>query len=88
MSSNGFKGAARVAASVQPQDEPKEREPTIARRSPFAPATKLCPKCLAPLKGTGGIGGWLVPMNYHCPKCGYTGTVYFEKENQPDERKG
>jgi len=65
---------------VHPQDEPAEREPRLARRSPFAPSTKLCPKCLNPLKRLNGLGGWLIPQDYYCPKCGYTGTVFVEKE--------
>lgn len=70
---------------MQPEDQRGEREPTLARRSPFAPATKLCPKCLSPIRGTGGIGGWLVPMSYYCPKCGYSGTVFVEKESEADK---
>jgi hypothetical protein len=70
---------------MHPQDKPEEREPRLARRSPFAPSTKLCPKCLAPLKGTGGLGGWLIPMSYYCPKCGYSGTVFIEKERESGE---
>jgi hypothetical protein len=72
---------------MQPQDEPTGREPRLARRSPFAPAKKLCPKCLSPLKGTGGLGGWLIPMNYYCPKCGYSGIVFVEKEDDQEEGK-
>ena len=74
-----------VAESVKPNDQPDNKQPRLARRSPFSPATKLCPKCLAPLKGTGGIGGWLIPMNYYCPKCGYSGTVFIEKDSQTGE---
>jgi len=70
---------------LQPEDDPSEREPKLARRSPFAPATKLCPKCLAPLKRLNGLGGWLIPQDYFCPKCGYTGTVFVEKESDSDK---
>jgi len=75
-----------IANPVPPQDEPQDRQPTLARRSPFAPATKLCPKCLSPLQGGGGIGGWLIPMNYFCSRCGYSGTVFIERE--PEKEKG
>ena len=84
---NGFKAGDGVATSVHPEDEPPKREPRLARRSPFTPAQKLCPKCLAPLKGSGGLGGWLIPMNYYCPRCGYSGTVFIEKDNEGDEGK-
>jgi len=72
---------------MQPQDESSEREPRLARRSPFAPARRLCPKCLSPLRGTGGLGGWLIPMNYYCQNCGYSGIVFVEKEGEPEEGK-
>jgi hypothetical protein len=65
------------------QGDPGEREPRLARRSPFVLSTKLCPKCLAPLSSANELGGWLVPMNYYCSKCGYSGTVYLEKEPGP-----
>ena len=73
---------------MQPKDEPGEKQPTLARRSPFAPARKLCPKCLSPLQGGGGLGGWLIPMNYFCQKCGYSGTVFVEEKQQPEKGKG
>jgi hypothetical protein len=70
---------------VQPPDEPAESEPRLARRSPFALSIKLCPKCLGPLKGLNGLGGWLIPQDYFCPKCGYTGIVFIEKEASSDK---
>ncbi len=73
---------------MQPSVDPDEREPKLARRSPFALSMKLCPRCLNPLKGMNGLGGWLVPMDYYCPKCGYAGTVFVEKEAESDEREG
>jgi hypothetical protein len=60
----------------------------LARRSPFAPAPKLCPRCLSPLQGRGGLGGWLIPMSYYCTKCGYSGTVFLEQEKQQEKEKG
>ena len=72
---------------MQPQSGPEDGEPRLARRSPFAPVTKLCPRCLAPLeKANSSIGGWLVPLNYYCSKCGYSGTVFVEKESETDSR--
>jgi len=85
--SNGFKGADAVASLMQ-QDDQGDRQPTLARRSPFVPARKLCPKCLSPLKGGGGLGGWLIPMSYYCEKCGYSGTVFIEQERQEEKEKG
>ncbi len=72
---------------MQPQGERGEREMRLARRSPFAPATKLCPRCLSPLKELNrAMTGW-IPMDYYCAKCGYSGTVFFEKEPEPDKGK-
>jgi uncharacterized protein with PIN domain len=71
---------------MQPQGEPEEREPRLARRSPFAPVTKRCPKCLTPLKELNrAMTGW-VPMEYYCPSCGYSGIVYVEQE--PEQKAG
>lgn len=67
--------------------DPDEREPTLARRSPFALSVKLCPRCLSPLKSANELGGWLIPMSYYCPKCGYSGTVYLEKETEREAGK-
>lgn len=65
---------------MQPSGETEEREPRLARRSPFTPVTKLCPNCLSPLKELNrAMAGW-IPMDYYCPKCGYSGIVYLEKE--------
>ena len=73
---------------MQPQDDTEGKEPKLARRSPFARAAKLCPKCLSPIdpirNPIGELWG-IVPTNYQCTKCGYTGTVYIEKE--PDSGK-
>lgn len=60
---------------------PGDRVPRLARRSPFAPATKLCPRCLSPLKTVLGLPG-MTPPSYLCPKCGYAGTVYLERESE------
>jgi uncharacterized protein with PIN domain len=72
---------------MQDQGEPEEREPRLARRSPFSPVAKLCPKCLSPLNELNrAMAGW-IPMEYYCPKCGYSGIVYIEKEPAPDTGK-
>ena len=64
-------------------EEPREREPRLARRSPFVLSGKLCPRCLAPMepiKNTiGGLYG-IAPTYFECPRCGYSGLVYLEKE--------
>jgi len=79
---NGFKGASAVATVVQPADNLDDREPKLARRSPFVLATKLCPRCLNPLEGRSKLGGWLIPQDYYCTKCGYSGSVFVEKEHE------
>jgi len=71
---------------MPPQDKPEERQPTLARRSPFAPATKLCPRCLSPLKTVLGLPG-MTPPRYECEKCGYGGVVFIEREQQPEKGK-
>ncbi|HYC26437.1 MAG TPA: hypothetical protein VEB67_00255 [Nitrososphaerales archaeon] len=62
------------------KDEGDERQPRLARRSPFVPATKLCPRCLSPLSTRGKLGGWLIPQDYFCSKCGYAGTAFLERD--------
>ena len=56
-----------------------EGRPRVVRKSPLDPVIKLCPKCMAPLKGGSKFGGWLVPQDYYCEKCGYKGVVFLEK---------
>jgi len=72
---------------VQPEEGPGEHEPRLARRSPFALETKLCPKCLSPLKGSSKLGGWLIPQDYYCTNCGYSGTVFVEREHDTGTEK-
>ena len=84
---NGFKGTNPLAPQMQSQGGPDEREPKLARRSPFAPAAKLCPRCLSPLKELNrAMAGW-IPMEYYCTNCGYSGMVYVEKEPDSDTGK-
>jgi hypothetical protein len=63
-------------------DEPEDdgRKAKLARRSPFAPAEKLCPRCLNPLSAGSELGGWLVPQSYYCTKCGYSGSAFLERD--------
>jgi hypothetical protein len=68
-----------VAENVPAESEPGDKAPRLARRSPFAPVTKLCPRCLNPLQTVLGLPG-MTPPSYFCSKCGYAGTVYLEKE--------
>jgi hypothetical protein len=71
---------------VDSEGSPEEREPRLARRSPFAPEPKLCPRCLSPLSDvTGDLLGF-IPSEYHCRKCGYQGPVYVVDDK--DQRKG
>ena len=67
-----------AAFFVQPSSDPEEEVPRLIRRSPLAPATKLCPRCLRPLSGRSKLGGWLIPQDYFCSNCGYTGTAFLE----------
>ena len=65
---------------MHPQEAPGEREPRLARRSPFVPEAKLCPRCLKPLKVFNRDLMGFVPSEYSCPSCGYVGSVYLTKE--------
>jgi len=59
--------------------EPPEGKPRVVRKSPLEPVMKLCPKCMAPLQRGSKVGGWLIPQDYYCEKCGYKGVVYLER---------
>lgn len=72
-----------VAQTVPAESEPGDRPPRLARRSPFAPATKLCPRCLNPLKTVLGLPG-MTPPSYECQKCGYAGVVFLEKDSDEE----
>jgi uncharacterized protein with PIN domain len=73
---------------VERQGEPGEREAKLARRSPFAPEPKLCPRCLSPVRAVNSDLVGFVPSEYYCPKCGYSGTVYVVKEKDDTGREG
>ncbi|MDV3293954.1 MAG: hypothetical protein LYZ70_06755 [Nitrososphaerales archaeon] len=66
--------------------DPDDSRPHFTRRSPLEPMQKLCPKCLKPLQKGGKFGGWLVPQDYYCPNCGYSGMVYLEKPYPHEEK--
>ncbi|MEM0075070.1 MAG: hypothetical protein QXG05_01310 [Nitrososphaerota archaeon] len=42
-------------------------------------STKLCPRCLSPLKMATPLAGWVTPAEYYCEKCGYRGYIALEK---------
>jgi ribosomal protein L37AE/L43A len=67
---------------LQPSPD-DDREPELVRRSPLAPATKLCPRCLSPLVPRSKFGGWLFPQDYYCNKCGYAGSAFLERSEEP-----
>jgi hypothetical protein len=52
--------------------------PRLVRRKAFSKTPKLCPSCLSRLEKLGELGGWLLPQNYYCPRCGYEGYAYLE----------
>ena len=72
---------------MQDEEAGEDMQPRLARRSPFAKAPRLCPRCLSPLSGVSELGVWLVPQDYYCPVCGYRGKVYVEKKPEDKERK-
>jgi hypothetical protein len=53
--------------------------PRLVRRKVFANRPRLCVVCLTPLEKLSGLGGWLIPQDYLCPKCGYRGYAYLEE---------
>ena len=70
---------------MHPEGSPEEREPRLARRSPFAPEAKLCPRCLSPLTNvTGDLLGF-IPAEYRCSKCSYQGPVYVVDDKASEE---
>lgn len=62
-----------------------ERVPRIVRRNPSKPVTKYCINCLSPLSKGSQLGGWLLPQDYYCDKCGYKGYVYLEDRRSEGE---
>ena len=72
---------------MKPTSESDEAVPKFVRRSPLAPAAKLCPRCLKPLIARSKLGGWLVPQDYFCANCGYAGTAFVERSGEPEPGK-
>ncbi|MGP8124760.1 MAG: hypothetical protein ACLQEQ_02700 [Nitrososphaerales archaeon] len=64
---------------MEPENDPEAGRPRLVRRSPLNPAQKLCPRCLHPVRNASKLGGWLIPMNYYCTNCGYSGTAFLER---------
>lgn len=71
-----------------PGEEPDGGGPRLARRSPFAPEAKLCPRCLKQLKVVNRDLMGFVPPEYYCPSCGYSGVVYLSEEPGKGTEKG
>lgn len=61
--------------------------PRLVRRKVFANRPRLCVVCLTPLEKLSGLGGWLIPQDYLCPKCGYRGYAYLEEVPKEDKKK-
>lgn len=45
---------------------------------------KVCPVCYSEdIHLSKGFGtGWLTPSSYYCEKCGYSGNLYLETDNE------
>ena len=72
---------------MEPESDAEVGRPRLVRRSPLKPAPKLCPRCLHPVKNASKLGGWLIPMSYHCPNCGYSGTAFLERTSSEEGRE-
>jgi hypothetical protein len=82
----GFRHASvGVQASLSPSEDPEEGMPRLVRRNPSKLVVKYCVNCLSPLEKGSELGGWLVPQDYYCKKCGYKGYVYLEDRRSEDE---
>ena len=48
------------------------------------PAPIFCPRCGSPeIELSSSLDYWLTPRKYLCPKCGYTGILVMELEEDP-----
>ena len=46
-------------------------------------AILVCPRCGSPkIKRLRGFYGWLLPVTYVCPECGYKGPIVLEIEEE------
>jgi hypothetical protein len=70
---------------LSPSEDSDEGMPRLVRRNPSKPVIKYCVNCLSPLEKGSELGGWLVPQDYYCKKCGYKGYVYLEDRRSEDE---
>lgn len=73
---------------MRPEGGHEEREPRLARRSPFVAESKLCPKCLSPVKALSGDLVGFAPSSYVCSKCGYSGPVYVVRDKDAPPESG
>ncbi|NLE04161.1 MAG: hypothetical protein GX638_05080 [Crenarchaeota archaeon] len=49
------------------------------------PVPIFCPRCASPeIKLSSSLDYWLTPRKYICPKCGYTGILVMELEEDRD----
>lgn len=72
-------------ARLPAEGDPDEAMPRLVRRNPSKPVTKYCINCLSPLEKGSQLGGWLLPQDYFCKKCGYKGYVFLEDRRSEDE---
>ena len=48
----------------------------------------VCPKCNSPdIRRAGSVEGWLLPEQWTCDKCGYTGILVKELDTEARTRK-
>jgi len=74
-----------ATTSTDLEDE-KSGTPRLVRHKVFSTTPRLCPVCLTPLQKIGELGGWLIPQNYLCPKCGYNGIAFLEETPEDEKR--
>lgn len=80
-----FRGLWACRTVLSSSEDADEGMPRLVRRNPSKPVVKLCINCLAPLSKGSELGGWLVPQDYYCKRCGYKGYVYLEDRRSEDE---
>lgn len=76
--------AGATRRRLPPSQDADEGLPKVVRRNPTKFVPKLCVNCLNPLVKGSALGGWLVPQDYFCTKCGYKGYVYLEDRRTED----
>ncbi|MCP8323855.1 MAG: hypothetical protein L6N96_06750 [Candidatus Methylarchaceae archaeon HK02M2] len=60
------------------EDELKDRKMKVVLRHTSIKRRKVCPKCLCDLEMIPPFWGWLIPQEYRCKSCGYSGHVFVE----------